>query len=67
MDLILDFLRLGLLLDEREYILEFLFAASLESRRVMKDEPWIVLEGELIANIMDSSLWHQMSVMIRKT
>jgi hypothetical protein len=54
-------------LDEREHILEFLLTASLKSRRVMKDEPWTVLKGELIANIVNTSLWHQISVMIRET
>jgi hypothetical protein len=43
-------------LDEREHILKFLLATSLKSRRVMKDEPRIVLEGEFIMNIMNSSL-----------
>jgi hypothetical protein len=56
MNLIPNFLSLGLVFNERHHSLEFLLTASLESRRIVEDEPRIALEGELIANIMDPSL-----------
>ena len=59
MDLILYFLRFCLLLYEREYVLKFLLAPCLETRRVVEDELWVALEGELIIHIMDPSLRHQ--------
>jgi hypothetical protein len=46
MDLIINFLGLRALLNESHHSLEFLLAPSLESRRVMEDEPWVALEGE---------------------
>ncbi len=59
MDLVLYFSRLRLLLYERAYVLKFLLASCLETRRVMEDELWVALEGKLIMDIMDSSLQHQ--------
>jgi hypothetical protein len=44
MDLIFDFFRFCLLLYEREYVLELLLAACLETRRVVKGKVWVVLE-----------------------
>ena len=44
---------------ESEYILKFLLASCLETRRVMEDELWVALEGKLIMDIMDPSLHHQ--------
>ena len=46
MDLIINFLGLGALLNESHHSLEFLVAPSLESRRVMEDKSWVALEGE---------------------
>jgi hypothetical protein len=46
MDLILNFFGLQALLNESHHSLEFLLAPSLESRRIMEDEPWVALEGE---------------------
>ena len=46
MDLIINLLGLGALLNESHHSLKFLVAPSFESRRVMEDEPWAVLEGE---------------------
>ena len=66
MDLIPYFSGLRLVFNERHHVLEFLLAPRLESRRIMEDEPWVAVEGELITNIMDPSLWHQMSVVIRE-
>ena len=59
MDLILYFIRFCLLLYEREYVLKFLLAPCLETRRVVEDELWIALEGELIIHIMDPPLQHR--------
>ena len=59
MDLILYFIRFCLLLYEREYVLKFLLAPCLETRRVVEDELWVALEGELIIHIMDPPLQHQ--------
>ena len=59
MDLVLYFSSFRFLLYEREYILKFLLASCLETRRVMEDELWVVLEGKLITDIMDPSLRHQ--------
>lgn len=59
MDLILYFSRFCLLLYEREYVLKFLLASCLETRRVVEDELWVALEGKLITDIMDPSLRHQ--------
>jgi len=59
MDLILYFLSFCLLLYEREYVLKFLLAPCLETRRVVEDELWVALEGEFIIHIMDPSLQHQ--------
>jgi hypothetical protein len=58
MDLVLYVGRFRLLLYEREYVLKFLLAACLETRRVVEDELWVALEGKLIVDIMDPSLWH---------
>jgi hypothetical protein len=66
MDLIPYFPDLCFVFNERHHGLEFLLSPSLESRRIMEDEPWAALEGELITNIMDPSLRRQISVMIRK-
>lgn len=66
MDLIPYFPGLRLVFNERHHIHEFLLTPSLKSRRIVEDEPWIALEGELITNIMDPSLWHQISVVIRE-
>ncbi len=59
MDLVLYVIRFCLLLYEREYVLNFLLAPCLETRRVVKDELWVVLEQELIMHIMNPSLRHQ--------
>ena len=59
MDLILYFLRFSLLLYEREYVLKFLLAPCLKTRRVAEDELWVALEGEFIIHIMNPSLQHQ--------
>lgn len=61
MDLVLYFSRFCLLQYEREYFLKFLLASCLETRRVVEDEPWVALEGKLIMDIVDPSLWHQKS------
>ena len=61
MDLVLYFSRFCLLQYEREYVLQFLLASCLETRRVVEDEPWVALEGKLIMDIVDPSLWHQKS------
>ena len=59
MYLILYFLRFCLLLNEREYVLNFLVAPCLETRSFVEDELWVALEGELIIHVMDPSLQHQ--------
>jgi hypothetical protein len=59
MDLVLYFSRFRSLLYESEYILKFLLASCLKTRRVMKDEVWVALEGKLIMDIVDPSLRHQ--------
>ena len=59
MNLVLYFSRFRPLLYESEYILEFLLASCLKTRRVMKDEVRVTLEGKLIVDIMDPSLRHQ--------
>ena len=59
MDLVLYFIHFCLLLYEREYVLKFLLASRLETRRVMEDELWVALEGKLIMDIMDPSLRYQ--------
>ena len=64
MDLIPYFLGLRLVLNERYHSLKFVRAPSLESRRIVEDEPWVAIEGEFITNVVDSSLWHQISFMI---
>ena len=64
MDLIPYFLGLRLVLNERHHGLEFVRAPSLESRRIVEDEPWVALEGKFITNVVDPSLWHQISFMI---
>ena len=56
MDLVLYFFRLPLLLYERQYILKFLLASSLETRRVVEDELWVALERKLNTDVMYSSL-----------
>jgi hypothetical protein len=56
MDLIINLPGLRALLDESHHSLKFLLSPSLESRRVMEDETWAALEGELTTNIMDSPL-----------
>ena len=58
MDLVLHFICLRLLLYEIEYVLKFLLASCLETRRVLENELWVALEGKLITDIMDPSLWH---------
>jgi hypothetical protein len=59
MDLVLYFSRFCLLLYEREYILKFLLPSCFETRRVVENELGVALEGKLIMDIMDPSLWHQ--------
>jgi len=59
MDLILYVIRFCLLPYEREHVPKFLLAPCLETRRVMEDELWVALEGELIIHIVDPSLRHQ--------
>jgi hypothetical protein len=59
MDLVLYFSRFRLLLYESTYILKFLLASCLKTRRVMEDELWVALEGKLVMDIMDPSLHHQ--------
>jgi len=59
MDLVLYFSRFRLLLYEREYVLKFMLASCLETRRVVEDELWVALEGKLITDIMDPPLRHQ--------
>jgi hypothetical protein len=59
MDLVLYFSSFRFLLYEREYVLKFLLASCLETRRVVEDELWVALEGKLIMDIMDPSLRHQ--------
>ena len=59
MDLVLYFSNFRFLLYEREYVLKFLLASCLETRRVVEDELWVALEGKLITDIMDPSLRHQ--------
>jgi hypothetical protein len=44
MDLVLYFSCFCLLLYERAYILKFLLASCLKTRRVMEDELWVALE-----------------------
>ena len=58
MDLVLHFICLRLLLYEIEYVLKFLLASCLETRRVVENELRVALEGKLITDIMDPSLWH---------
>jgi len=59
MDLVLYVIRFCLLLYEREHVLNFLLVPCLETRRVVEDELWVALEGELIIHIVDPSLRHQ--------
>jgi hypothetical protein len=59
MDLVLYFSCFCLLQYEREYVLKFLLASCLETRRVVEDKLWVALEGKLITDIMDPSLCHQ--------
>ena len=59
MDLILYISRFCLVLKEREYFMKFLIAPCLETGRVVENELWVILEGELVINIMDPSLRHQ--------
>jgi hypothetical protein len=61
MDLVIYFSCFCLLQYEREYVLKFLLASCLETRRVVEDEPWVALEEKLITDIMFPSLWHQKS------
>ena len=56
MDLIINLLRLRLLLNEIHYVLEFLLAPRLETRRIMEDKSWIALEGECTTHIVDPPL-----------
>ena len=58
-DLILYFLRLHLLLQERQYVLKFLHAPCLETRRVVEDKLRVAPEGELVIYIMNPSLQQQ--------
>jgi len=46
MDLVINFLGLQALLNESHHSLKLLLSSSLESRRLMKDESWVALEGE---------------------
>ena len=55
-DLVINFLGLRALFNESHHSLEFLLAPSLESRRVMKDEPGVALECEWTTNIVDPPL-----------
>ena len=64
MDLIPYFPGLRLVLNERQHGLEFVRAPSLEPRRIVEDEPWVALEGKFITNVVNPSLWHQISFMI---
>ena len=64
MDLIPYFPGLHIVLNERYHSLEFVHAPSLESRRIVEDEPWVALKDEFITNIVDPSLWHQISFII---
>ena len=59
MYLIHYFFRFCLLPQEREHVMKLLLAPCLETRRVVKDELRIALEGELFIYIMDPSLRHQ--------
>ena len=59
MDLIFYISRFCLVLKERKYFLKFSIASCLETRRVVENELWVILEGELVINIMDPSLRHQ--------
>ena len=59
MDLVLYFSRFRLPLYERNYVLKFLLASCLETRRVVEDELWVALEGKFFTDIMDPSLQHQ--------
>ena len=59
MDLVLYIIRPRLLLYERVYVVKFLLASCLKTRRVMEDELWVTLEGKLLADIMDPSLQNQ--------
>jgi len=45
-DLIVNFIGLRSLLNETHHSLELLFAASLESRRIVEDITWAALESE---------------------
>ena len=62
MDLIIHILGLRSLLNESHYSLEFLFASGLESRRVMKYEPWVGLEGEFVTYVVEPPLQVSKSV-----
>ena len=64
MDMIPYIPGLCLVLNERHHGLKFIRAPTLESRRIVEDEPWVALEGKFITNVVDSSLWHQISFMI---
>ena len=66
MDLILYVPDLCFVFNERPHGVEFLLPPGLESGRIMEDEPWVALEGELITNVMGPSLWRQISVIIGK-
>jgi hypothetical protein len=59
MDLVLYFSHFCLLHYEREYVLKFLLAFCLETRRVVEDELWVTFEGKLLMDIMDPLLQHQ--------
>ena len=59
MDLVLYFIRFRFFLYESKYILEFLLASCLKTRRVVEDELSVVFEGKLLMDIMDPSLRHQ--------
>jgi len=59
MDLIHYILRLCLLLQERQYVLKFLHAPCLETRRVVEDELWVAPEGELVIHVVNPSLRQQ--------
>ena len=56
MDLVLYVGCFCLLLYERKYVLKFLLASCLKTRRVMEDELWVALERKLIVDIMDPPL-----------
>ena len=56
MDLVLYFFGFPPLLYKRQYILKFLLASCLKTRRVVEDELWVALEGKPNMDIMDPSL-----------